>query len=418
MNKSVLVLGGGIAGVASSLRLAVNGFKVYLVEREPTIGGAALFFCCKATEACNQCSVCLVPEKIAEIKAQPQISLLTNSQVAEISGQVGDFSVRLIQRPRFVDPEKCTACGVCAELCPSQPNKAIYLPSPQALPYAYAIDKNNCLHFNGVECNICSQECPFGAIDFDRSPEKIELSVDAIIIATGFDVFNAKEKGCLGYGRYTNVLTGLDLEMKFSTQGSITLPSSGKAPQNVAFIQCVGSRDVHIGNGYCSQICCKYAMRFAKLLQYQHPETKITIFYMDLQTAGKGFGEFYQQCKETIRFVRGIPVEISEISPDELEVKYEDFIEGKVAKEIFDLVILSVGITPRKDSSNIARILGINLGEWGFFDTQDHLDSTETNVEGIFVAGTCHGPKDIPESIAHGAQAASKVIQTLAARGI
>jgi heterodisulfide reductase subunit A len=416
--KSVLVVGGGIAGVASSLKLASNGFKVYLVEREPTIGGQALSFCCKAAEACSQCSVCLVPEKIAEVKAQSQISLLTNSEVVEISGKAGDFSIRLIRKPRFVDIEKCTACGICAELCPSQPTKGIYLPSPQALPYAYAIDKNNCLHFNGVGCNICSEKCPFGAIDFNQSPQRIELSVDAIIAATGFDVFDAKEKGCLGYGRYSNVLTGFDLERKFSKDGSIKLPSNGEVPQNVAFIQCVGSRDAHIGNGYCSQVCCKYAMRFAKLLQYQHPETKITIFYMDLQTAGKGFGEFYQQCKETIRFVRGIPVEISEIFPDELEVKYEDFIEGKVAKEIFDLVVLSVGITPRKDSSNIARILGINLADWGFFDTQYPLDGTETNVEGIFVAGTCHGPKDIPESITHGVQAASQVIQTLAARGI
>jgi len=397
--------------------MADNGFEVYLVEKEPTIGGYAASFCCKATETCSKCSVCLVPEKMLEVAANPQISLLVNSELVGISGEVCDFSVELVQKPTFVDPERCIACGICTESCPSEPSKGIYLPAPAAVPRTYIIDKNQCLRFKGAKCNICRDMCPTGAVDFEQKPKKRRLKVSAVIVATGFDAFDARQKGLLGYGRYPNVLTGLDLERRFNAEGSISLPSNGKAPQNVAFIQCVGSRDEYIGNGYCSQVCCKYAMRFARLLQYQNPEARVTIFYIDLQTAGKGFGEFYEKCKGAIRFVHGVPVEVSEISPDELEVRYEDPVEGKVAKETHDLVVLSVGITPRKDSWDLAKVLGINLGDYGFFDTQDPLDGTATNVEGIFLAGTCQGARDIPESIAHGVQAASRAIQTLTARG-
>ena len=415
-NRSVLVIGGGTAGIASALNLADDGFQVYLAEREPAIGGHAASFCCKATETCSQCSACLVPEKMLEVAANPQISLLTNSEVVGISGRVGDFQVELLQKPGFVDPDKCIACGICTELCPCEPQKGIYLPFPEAVPHTYIIDRNQCLRFKGDKCNICQDNCPVGAIDFEQEPNHAKLEVSAVIVATGFEVFNASEKGLLGYGRYPNVLTGFDLEKIFSTGDSITLPSNGESPRNIAFIQCVGSRDEYIGNGYCSQVCCKYAIRFARLLQYQNPEAKVTIFYIDLQTAGKGFAEFYEECKQTIRFVRGIPVEVGEISPNELEVKYEDLAKGKIAKESYDLVVLSVGIAPRKDSWDLARDLGINLGDYGFLDTQDTLDSNRTNVDGIFLAGTCQGPKDIPESIAHGIQAASKVIQTLRAR--
>jgi len=415
-NESVLVIGGGVAGVASALKLAENGLQVYLVEREPIIGGQAGLFCCKATEKCSQCSVCLVPEKMLGVAANPQISLMVNSEVVGISGGVGHFKVDLLQKPGFVDPESCIACGICTELCPCETQKAIYLPFPETTPRTYIIDKNHCLRFQRAECNVCQDNCPAGAIDFGQKPKELEVS--AVIVATGFEVFDAREKGLLGYGRYSNVLTGLDLERVFATGDSLILPSNGECPRNIAFIQCVGSRDEYIGNGYCSQVCCKYAMRFAKLLQHQNSEAKVTIFYIDLQTAGKGFGEFYKECKETIRFIRGIPVEVSQTSTDELEVKYEDLTRGKITKESYDLVVLSVGITSRKDSWDLARVLGINLGGYGFFGTQDTLDSNRTNVDGIFLAGTCQGPRDIPESIAHGIQAASKVIQTLTARAL
>ena len=258
---------------------------------------------------------------------------------------------------------------------------------------------------------MCQGVCPTNAIDFDIKPEKQKLSVGAIIAATGFEVFNAREVGSLGYSRYPNVLTGLDLERIFQNQGALKLPSNGKEPQNIAFIQCVGSRNE--SHGYCSQVCCKYAMRFARLIQYQNPDAKVTIFYIDLQTAGKGFAEFYEECRESIRFIRGVPVEILETSSGELEVRFENISEGKVARETFDLVTLSVGIAPKKDSWDIAKILGINLGDYGFFDTRKPLNSIETNVEGIFLAGTCQGPKDIPDSIAHATAAAERATEVL-----
>ena len=216
----------------------------------------------------------------------------------------------------------------------------------------------------------------------------------------------------MGYGRYPNVLTGLDLEQIFNREGYLRLPTNGKEPQNIAFIQCVGSRDE--GHGYCSQVCCKYAMKLAGLIKYQNPDTQVTIFYIDLQTAGKGFAQFYEEYKESIRFVRGVPVEILQNVSGALEVKFEDISHGKVSRDTFDLVALSVGISPRKNSWDLARILGISLAEDGFFDTNDSLGSNETNVNGVFLAGTCQGPKDIPDSVAHGIAAASKAIQVLA----
>jgi heterodisulfide reductase subunit A len=260
-------------------------------------------------------------------------------------------------------------------------------------------------------CNLCRDVCPTNAIDFNLEPEKKELGVGAIIVATGFEVFDAREMGCLGYGRYPNVLTGLDLERIFNRDGYLKLPSNGKDPKKVAFVQCIGSRNE--SHSYCSQVCCKYAIRFARLIKYQDPNAEVTIFYIDLQTAGKGFAEFYEECQKNIRFVRGLPVEVLETSSGELEVRFENISEGTVKRETFDVVALSVGISPKKDSWDLARTLGINLGEYGFFDAKEPLNSNETNVEGIFLAGTCQGPRDIPDSIAHGMAAAQSAMGVL-----
>jgi heterodisulfide reductase subunit A len=238
------------------------------------------------------------------------------------------------------------------------------------------------------------------------------LSVGAVIVATGFNVFDARVKGSLGYGRYPNVLTGLDLEHVFTREGYLRPPTNGKEPKNIAFVQCVGSRETR--HGYCSQVCCKYAMKLAGLIKHQNHDTRVTIFYIDLQTAGKGFAQFYEEYKEGVRFVRGVPVEILQTVSGELEVKFEDISQGKVCRDTFDLVVLSVGISPGKSTWDLARILGINLADDGFFDKKDLLSPNETNVDGIFVAGACQGPKDIPDSISHGIAAASKAMQVLA----
>jgi heterodisulfide reductase subunit A len=410
-DRSIVVIGGGIAGITSALELANSGFTVYLIEKEARIGGQAASFCCKATEVCTKCSACLLPQKLSEVASYPQISILTNSTVVGVNGELGNFQVEVCQKPQYISPKKCIACGMCAEVCPTTP-KAIQSPPPEAVPYSYSINEFQCLRLKGKRCNLCREICPTNAITFAQKPERQELNnVGAIIVATGFDVFNAREMGCLGYGRYPNVLTGFDLESIFRNQGSLKLPSNGKEPKKVAFIQCVGSRNEN--HGYCSQVCCKYAMRLAQLIKYQKPDAEVTIFYIDLQTAGKGFAEFYKECQGNIRFIRGVPVEISEAASEEVEVRFENISEGRVERENFDLVALSVGIAPRKDSWELAKVLGINLGDNGFFDTKEPFHTTETNVEGIFLAGACQGPKDIPDSIAHGISAAERATEVL-----
>ncbi|MDH4270088.1 MAG: FAD-dependent oxidoreductase [Dehalococcoidia bacterium] len=410
-NKNVLVVGSGISGVASALELANAGASVYLVEKEAVVGGHSASFCCKATDVCAKCSACVVYDKIKEAATHPQIKLLTNATVKRLSGELGNFHVEIVQQPRYVDEGRCIACGLCTEVCPADP-KAIYPPFAEAAPFSYILDEGLCLRSKGDRCDLCQRGCPTKAVEFEVKPKEQELTVGAVIVATGFDVFDAKEKGSLGYGRYPNILTGLDLEQVFTREGYFRLPANGKEPRNIAFVQCVGSRDT--GHGYCSQVCCKYAMKLAGLIKYQNPDTQVTIFYIDLQTAGKGFAQFYEKYKESIRFVRGVPVEIVQTVSGELELRFEDISQGKVCRDTFDLVVLSVGISPRKGTWDLARVLGINLSDDGFFDTKDSLSSNETNVDGIFVAGACQAPRDIPDSIAHGIAAASKAIQVLA----
>jgi len=410
-SKNVLVVGSGISGVASALELANAGVNVYLLEKEAVVGGHSASFCCKATDICSRCSACVVLDKIKEAVIHPQIRLLTNSTIKKLSGELGNFRVGITQQSRYVDEKRCIACGLCTEVCPADP-KAIYAPFAEATPFSYILDKGRCLRFKGERCDLCRGSCPTKAIEFELKPKEQELRADALIVATGFDVFDARVKGSLGYGRYPNVLTGLDLEQVFTREGYLRLPTNDKEPRNIAFVQCVGSRDE--GHEYCSQVCCKYAMKFAGLIKYQNPDARVTIFYIDLQTAGKGFAQFYEKYKESIRFVRGVPVEILQTVSGELEVRFEDVSKGKVCRDAFDLVVLSVGISPGKNSWDLARILGINLADDGFFDKKDSLSSNETNVDGVFLAGTCQGPRDIPDSIAHGIAAASKAMQMLA----
>lgn len=409
-SRVVLVVGSGISGIASALELANAGFDVSLLEKEAAVGGHAASFPCKATDVCSRCSACVVSDKIKEAVLHRNIRLLTNSAIRKVSGGLGNFRVGITRQPPYVDAERCIACGVCTQVCPANP-KAVYPPPAEAMPFSYVLDEGRCLRFRGKACDLCRDSCPTKAIEFDRKPQSQELSVGAIVVATGFDVFDAREKGSLGYGRYPDVLTGLDLEQAFSRDGCLRLPANGKEPQNIAFIQCIGSRDE--GHGYCSHVCCKYAMKLAGLIKYQIPDARVTIFYIDLQTAGKGFAQFYEKYKESIRFVRGVPVEILRSESGGLDVRFEDISQGRVCRDTFDLVVLSVGISPKKSSWDLARILGINLADDGFLATANTLRTNETNVDGIFLAGACQGPKDIPDSIAHGIAAASKAMERL-----
>jgi heterodisulfide reductase subunit A len=375
------------------------------------IGGHSASFCCKATDTCSQCSACVVSDRVKEAVIHPRITILTSSTLKRLSGGLGNFRAEVVRQPKYVDEQKCIACGLCTAVCPAEP-KAIHPPFAEATPFSYVLDERLCLRFRGDKCDLCRENCPAHAIEFELKAREQQLNIGAVIVASGFGVFDAREKGSLGYGRYANVLTGLDVEHIFTREGYLKLATNGKEPQNVAFIQCVGSREHD--HGYCSQVCCKYAMKLSGLIKYQNPGARVTIFYIDLQSAGKGFAQFYQQYKESIRFVRGVPVEVLEAASGSLEVRFEDIEQGKVSRDSFDLVVLSVGISPRKNSWDLARTLGINLADDGFFDVKGALSSNETNVDGVYLAGTCQGPRDIPDSIAHGMAAASKVMQVLA----
>lgn len=409
-SKNVLVIGSGIAGISSALELANYGLTVYLIEREAVVGGHSASFCCKATDVCVGCSACVVPDKVKEAVTHPHIKLLTNATVKRLSGSPGSFRIAITQQSGCVDAERCIACGLCSEVCPTDPSAICARPGG-ATPFSYVLDEGLCLRFKGERCDLCRESCPTQAIDFRSKAREQELSVGAIIVATGFDVFDAREKGSLGYGRYPNVLTGLDLERVFSREGGLTFPDNCREPRRVAFVQCVGSRDKR--HGYCSHVCCKYAMRFAGLIKFHSPDSEVTIFYIDLQTAGKGFAQFYEEHRESIRFVRGVPVEILQTAAGALEVRFEDISRTEVCRDTFDLVVLSVGISPARNAWELARVLGINMTSDGFYDVTGSRNSNETSVAGIFLAGTCQGPRDIPDSVAHGMAAASRAMQML-----
>jgi len=247
--------------------------------------------------------------------------------------------------------------------------------------------------------------------------EETVLDAGAIIVATGFSPFDAKGKPQLGYGTCTNVVTGLELEEQIRMTGSVARPSDGQHPGGIAFVQCVGSRDAHIGNDYCSRVCCKYALRMASLLQSRIAGLEVTIFYMDVQVGGKGFYDFYQTCRQTMRFVRTIPVGIVQTGSGSVEVRYEDIEQGHLVRETFDMIVLSVGMVPAPGTADLASILDIGVNRYGFFDTPDPLETNQSDVDGIFLAGACQGPKDIEGSIAHAQAAAMRTVSFLKRHG-
>jgi len=411
MNKDVLILGGGISGISMALDIAQSGYTVNLIEREPYLGGWVATYGCKATEKCNQCSVCLLPAKIEELRKTTSVSIYLNTELERVEGNTGNFTITLKKKPPFLDSEKCIACGICMNLCP---NKAIRLSNPNYFPSTYILERQKCLHFKDKRCKICVESCSTGAINFNPTSEEFDLHVGAIGVATGFEPYRAQQKAQFGFPILRNVITGSQMESKLSLEGRDGFLLNGKPPARIAFIQCVGSRDPHINRNYCSTVCCAYALRTARRLKKEFPETQITIFYIDIQSFGKDFLKFLDSCKneDKMRFVKGIPASVEETDSG-LMLRYEDILEGKITEEIFDLVILSVGISPREDASLVARRLGINMSSTGFFDSHSPLNSNRTNVPGIFVAGTCQGPRNINESILHAKAAATNIIAQL-----
>jgi heterodisulfide reductase subunit A len=366
-----------------------------------------------------------------ECAHHPNVTLLTYSEVKSLQGSVGNFKVKVLRKPRYVDERKCTGCGTCSENCPQEaPNefdenigirKAIYMPFQQAVPRVALIDKETC-----VECGLCEKVCPAGAVNREQQPEETELDVGAIVVATGFDMFDASVIAHFGYGRFKNVITGMELERLLCasgpTGGHLIRPSDGKIPRSIAFIQCVGSRDRRgwIAHSYCSSICCKYAVKDAVLIKEHEPNSLVTIFYIDMRAFGKGFQEFVNRAKSEfgIEFIRSNPGEFSEDqTTSSLAIWFEDPITRTVQNMPFDMIVLSSALTPSKGIQELAKTLGIELDNYGFLKPVDAVRKPlDTTVPGIFACGYCLGPKtgDIPDSITQGSATAGRVAQVLA----
>jgi len=425
-SKEVMVIGGGIAGIQASLDLASRGYKVYLVERSPSIGGRMAQL--DKTFPTMDCSMCILAPKMIDCSHHHNVQLLSYSEVKAVKGSTGDFVVTVLRKPRYVDVTKCTGCGICAEHCPVEvPNefdeqlgtrKAIYMPLPQAVPRAMTVDKNNC-----IECGLCVKMCQAGAVDLKQEPREEDYNVGAIVVATGFDVFDASQIPTYGYGRYKNVITSLELERLLCasgpTGGHLIRPSEGKIPRKIAFIQCVGSRDRRFGTTYCSSICCKYSVKDAVLIKEHEPNTMVTIFYIDMRAFGRGFQEFVNRAKSEygVRFVRSSPGEIMEDpATKNLRIWYEDTVAGRIENGEFDLIVLCPALVPSKGARELAKVLGAELDQYGFFKADDILTSpVDTTVQGIFVCGYALGPKtgDIPDSIMQGSATAARVAEVL-----
>jgi heterodisulfide reductase subunit A len=426
----VMVVGGGISGIQAALDLATAGYKVYLVEKAPTIGGKMAQL--DKTFPTNDCSMCIESPKFIECHRHPNIEILTYTEVDGIKGEAGDFKVTLTKRPRYIEEDKCTGCGACMEYCPvgvPDPynqglslNKAIHIYFSQAVPLVTYIDPDACLYLQGEKCTICRGICKNKAIDLHQEEEKREVEVGAIILAPGYEIFDPKVRGDYGYGKYENVVTSLDFERLLCATGpfggEILRPSDKKHPHNIAWIQCVGSRRVTPGdNSYCSAVCCAYTQKQVILTKDHDAEAKATVFHNDIRSYGKDFERFYQRAENLpgVRFIRSYVSIGKEIQGSKnVTLRYATAEDG-VKEEEFDLVVLSVGLNPPADVKNLANKFGIELDSRGFCKTNP-LNPIETSRPGIFVSGAFQGPIDIPESVVTASGAGSLCGQLLSYR--
>jgi heterodisulfide reductase subunit A len=431
IHPDTLVVGGGVTGIQSALEIANSGRKVYLVERDSTIGGHMAQF--DKTFPTLDCSACILTPKMVSAGNHPNIELLTWSEVVEVSGYVGNFTVTIKKKPRYIDTSICTGCGVCNEKCPKKVvdqgfeaglgyRKAIYTAFPQAVPKFPVIDHDNCIYFQKGTCKACEKFCPTGAINFDQKEELITIQVGNIILATGYDLFNPRRNPSYGYGRLANVFTSLEFERLSNaagpTNGLVVLRDGKTTPKTVGIVHCVGSRDRNYNN-YCSSICCMQSLKFAHLVK-ERTGAKVYEFYIDMRTPMKAYDEFYQRnLEEGVLFVRGRVAEISDVArtPEEegkLIIQAEDTLAGKQRRIPVDMVILSVGLEPRHDAKEVAKLFGISCSADGWFiERHAKLDPVATMTEGVFVAGVAVGPKDIPASVAQGSAVAARVIESI-----
>ena len=426
VTKTALVIGGGIAGIQASLDIANAGQKVVLVEREPSIGGHMSQL--SETFPTLDCSQCILTPRMVEVAQHPNITLYTYSEIESVSGFIGNFTVRIRKKARSIDEKSCTGCGNCVTACPIKKipsefntglemRSAIYVPFPQAVPNKPVIDRTRCSYFKSGKCKFCESKCPANAIRFDQQDEIADIQVGAIVTATGFNVAETSFFPEYGYGKYKDVVTGLQFERLLSasgpTLGEVKRPSDGKVPEKVVFIACAGSRDPAKGIEYCSKICCMYTAKHAMLYKHKVHNGEAYVFYMDIRAAGKGYDEFVRRAIEDdhVQYIRGRVSRVYERN-GKLIVKGADTLLGAQQVEIeADLVVLATAGISNNGAEELAQKLHVSYDSHKFFsEAHPKLRPVETNSAGIFLAGACQAPKDIPESVSQASAAASKVI--------
>jgi len=426
VNSNVLVVGGGIAGIQAALEIANSEHKVYLVEREPSIGGHMAQF--DKTFPTLDCASCIFTPLLSAVGQHPYIELMTYSEVEEVSGYIGNFKVKIRNKARYVDEDKCTGCGVCQEKCPWRVDsefdegltkrKAIYVPFPQAVPNVPVIDTEHCAYFLKGTCRLCEEICEGKAVNFAQEDKMVDVEVGGIIVATGYQAFDPSVITQYGYGRYDNVLTALQFERMCNasgpTDGKILL-KDGSEPESVAIIHCVGSRDKNY-HEYCSRVCCMYSLKYSHLIK-EKTGADVYQMYMDMRCFGKGYEEFYERLSEEgVNFIRGKVTQVTDrtITDEEkgkLVVVCEDTLLGSIIRLPVDIVILATALEPKSDAEAVARLFNVTRSADGFFlERHPKLDPVATTTEGVFVVGCAQSPKDIPDTVVQASAAAARVL--------